>query len=539
MWLQSEIVPNPSDVVRENPVCALTLQKDRGLVSGRASSRSKPVGGRLKRLPKGHVWLVERLDRGSSSCGKAASPDLWEGGGRPRPHRTAWYLKTGHASLHYGKRRKITHATNTVPLGATAAGFRTTKPGELNMQVLNHRRVAFIFFPHLSETTPLDTMPFAVHILRKLVSAQYEIDVFHLGEANSSFGQYFVSDNVRYKRVKLHATTNKTKFVELTLRFARCMHYKCVFSVGLIGSYVGGLVSALSRCPFVLLNDEFPSMYEPPNMYGYSGWLSLERWAASRADAIIVPSDDRHIELRKELRLETDTLFATIRNTPEIELPLENIDWHTRLGIPSDKKIFIHAGSIADWAQVPEILASISYWPAGAVALLHNSRGRDELARYRKQLSHLDNQDRVFWSSDLLSNNMVNSLVNYCTGSFALYRNCGPNFEQIGTSSGKLMRSIVCGTPVIASKFDSLNFVTREGLGRQVMHPSEIPTAVEHLMRNIARYRKQCEMFANYEETLREEACNMIMQRIESSPKRRSDGPFSPRREVNAPYANS
>jgi hypothetical protein len=314
------------------------------------------------------------------------------------------------------------------------------------------------------------------------------------------------------------------------------MHYKYVFSVGLIGSYIGGLVSAVSRCPFVLLNDEFPSMYEPPNMYGHSGWLPLERWAASRADAIIVPSDDRHTALREELRLNTDTPFITIRNTPEIKLPLEHFNWHKRMGIPFGKKIFIHAGSLADWAQVPEILASVSYWPADAVALLHNSRGREELVRYRQQLSHLDNPEKVFWSSDLLPENMVNSLIRHCTGSFALYRNCGPNFDQIGTSSGKLMRSIVCGTPVITSKFSSLNFVSTEGLGRQVTHPSEIPAAVEDLMRNIETYRKQCELFASSETILRAEAWKRIVQCIESSPKRRRDRLLPRSKEVQTPY---
>jgi hypothetical protein len=167
----------------------------------------------------------------------------------------------------------------------------------------------------------------------------------------------------------------------------------------------------------------------------------------------------------------------------------------------------VNAGSLTDWAQVPEILASVSYWPAEAVVLLHNSRAsRDELASYRRQLSHLDNPERVFWSPDLLPENMLNSLVRYCTGSFALYRNTGPNFEQIGASSGKLMRSIVCGTPVITSNFDSLNFVSKEGVGLQVTHPSEIPGAVENLIRNTERYRTQCARFVSSEELLRQEA---------------------------------
>jgi len=284
----------------------------------------------------------------------------------------------------------------------------------------------------------------------------------------------------------------------------------------------------------VLLNEEFPSFFEA--LHPYSGWLPLERWAARRADVIIVPSDNRVTTLRDELQLTTDKPFITVRNTPKLKLPSHHIDWHKYMGIPPDKKIFINAGSLADWAQVPEILASASYWPADAVVLLHNSRAsRDELASYKRQLSHLDNPDRVFWSPELLSENMLNSLVSYCIGSFALYRNTGPNFEQIGTSSGKLMRSIVCGTPVITSNFDSLNFVSKEGVGLQITHPSEIPGAIENLLRNTEGYRTQCERFASSEELLREEAWNRIVQYIEGSPKARVSAPFSEAKMMSTP----
>jgi hypothetical protein len=116
-----------------------------------------------------------------------------------------------------------------------------------------------------------------------------------------------------------------------------------VFSVGLIGSYIGGLISTASRCPFVLLNEEFPSFFEA--LHPYSGWLPLERWAARRADAIIVPSDNRVATLRDELQLNTDKPFITVRNTPELKLPSHHIDWYKCMGIPRGKKIFINAGS--------------------------------------------------------------------------------------------------------------------------------------------------------------------------------------------------
>jgi hypothetical protein len=379
------------------------------------------------------------------------------------------------------------------------------------MRVSNQRRIAFVFCPHLPETTLLETIPFAAHIVRKLANSGCHIDVFLWSEPCSSNHTDFSSENIHCKYVSMYTKRSKMKLVELTLRFARYMTYNCVFSVGLIGSYIGGIISAASRCPFVLLNDEFPSLY------GDSRWLALQRWGARRADVIVVPSDDRHTTLREELQLNADKPFVTIRNTPELILPLVHMDWHRPMGIPYGKKIFIHAGSIADWAQVPEILGSVSYWPEDAVLLLHNSRSGDELVRYRKQLSHLENAERVFWSSELLPEDKLNSLISSCSGSFALYRNAGPNMELIGTSSGKLMRSIACGTPIIASSFKSIEFVTREGLGIQVTHPSEIPIAVDNLMKDGESYRKQCARFAVSEKILREEALNKILQCVRSA----------------------
>ena len=59
----------------------------------------------------------------------------------------------------------------------------------------------------------------------------------------------------------------------------------------------------------------------------------------------------------------------------------------------------------------------------------------------------------------------------------------------VGISSCKLMRSVMCGSPVIASSFDSLRFVSREGIRVQVRHPSEIPAAN---MGNERPYREKC-----------------------------------------------
>jgi hypothetical protein len=83
-------------------------------------------------------------------------------------------------------------------------------------------------------------------------------------------------------------------------------------------------------------------------MHGQSRWLALERWAARRADAIVVPSDDRHTTLREELQRNADRPFVTIRNTPELTLPLVHMDWHRLMGIPYGKKILFMPGHISN-----------------------------------------------------------------------------------------------------------------------------------------------------------------------------------------------
>jgi glycosyltransferase involved in cell wall biosynthesis len=379
------------------------------------------------------------------------------------------------------------------------------------MRVASQRRVAFVFCPHRPEAARLDTMPFAQTLLERLSASGWQVDVF----VWTKFDLYirnFSNGTIQHKYVKMRTANAKMQFLELTLRFARYAAYKCVFSVGQIGSYIGSIISTVSRCPHVLLNEEFPSCW------GRSRWADLERRCARLADAIVVPSDDRHARLREELQLNGDKPFVTVRNTPTVTLPPADTDWHRFLGIPDGKKIFIHAGSIADWAQVPEILCSVNYWPADAVLLLHSRVRGNELANYRKEMSHLDNPGRVFWSIEPLDQNMLNSLIASCSGCFALYRNIGPNVELVGTSSGKLMRSIACGTPVITSSFNSLEFVARDGVGIQVRHASEIPAAVKNLIRNNESFRKRCADFAISEEVHKEKAWRQIIEIVKNAP---------------------
>jgi glycosyltransferase involved in cell wall biosynthesis len=340
-------------------------------------------------------------------------------------------------------------------------------------------------------------MPFAINVIKRLAAADWEVDVFLWEQPLVDYREIF-STAVRFR---YQAATKRmlyrmrpVRLARLTARFMTCTNYQCAFGLGHIGSYLGAVISLASRCPLVILNDEFPSYLAPSRW-----WIPFERWAADQASVLIVPSAERIEHLTEELRLSNQgKAFIEFRNTPKVSHPLERRDWHALLGIPSGKRIFLNAGTLADGMQVPEILSSVVYWPEDAVLLLH-SRAPEQESGYRQHMAHLHVPGRVFWTSAALSDKLLNSLVVHCSGCFALYRNMGPNFLLTGTSSGRLMRSVMCGSPVIVSSFESLRFVSQEGIGVQVSHPSEIPAAIRELTRNERLYRERCLSFAAHE----------------------------------------
>ena len=72
----------------------------------------------------------------------------------------------------------------------------------------------------------------------------------------------------------------------------------------------------------------------------------------------------------------------------------------------------------------------------------------------------------------------------------------------------------MCGSPVIASSFESLRFVSQEGIGVQVSHPSEIPAAIQELTRNERAYRERCLSFATREATREQQSWEDLVRAL-------------------------
>jgi glycosyltransferase involved in cell wall biosynthesis len=350
------------------------------------------------------------------------------------------------------------------------------------------KKIAYVHYPHFANDARLETVPFSLNPVVFLANMGWEVDLY-LWEKPGANYHALLPETVKIKyfrepQLSLHSRLHLLRRLSFPVQFLWRKSYCGVFGYGQIGAYIANIIAKSNQCPFIYFNDEFPSGW------GENPWTQLERQAVQNAAMVVVPDLHRFHPLCQELDVSTKP-YAVLPNMPMIKPPFEEINWHEKLGIPKDYVPFLYAGTMVEWAQIPEILSSLPYWPEKAVLILH-SRSRQSMEKYRKELSHLEVSGKVIWTHESMSDSQINSLVAYCAGNFALYRNTGPNFEYIGFSSGKLMRSLACGSPVIASRLLSLSFVEEFQLGFLVRHPAEIPDAIQGILDNRAAYAQRC-----------------------------------------------
>jgi glycosyltransferase involved in cell wall biosynthesis len=355
------------------------------------------------------------------------------------------------------------------------------------------KKIAFIYYPHGANAARLETMSFALNSVLALGKLGWSVDIFLWEKPAFNYKNLF-SDTVtiRYSRDPKRNPLNGLRPFWLKLMFQSQKNYYCVFGLGQIGVYIANIIAKLNDCPFIYLNDEFPSCWTGKR---WAQWARLERQSVKDAAMILVPDAQRFHPLCQELGISSKP-YAVLPNIPIIQTPFAEIDWHEELGVSKDCLLFLHAGGIGNWSLIPELLSSVKYWPEKAVLVLHG-RSREETKKYRQTVFHLEVPEKVIWNYESMSPEQLNSLVAYCTGNFALYLNTGPNIEYMGFSSGKIMRSLACGSPVIASDLSSLSFIKDYQLGALVKESNEIPNAVEEIMHNRAAYSKRCLEFCN------------------------------------------
>lgn len=359
-----------------------------------------------------------------------------------------------------------------------------------------HKKIAFVFRPHNPNSVRIDTMPFLYNSIAKLAKAGFNIDVFVWEKKGIDYSNYFNERvNIVYNTDtkpgfldKISATPRAEQLKKnYRKQFSSTKTYDAVVGVGQIGSSVAHMMCK-NKIPLIIFNDEFPSTWD-----NSTGWEDDERNAIKNASLVVVPDINRVKPLMDDVGNYNARSFA-LPNIPTADDVIPEINWSIKLNIPHNQKMVLSAGTVADYTQTPEILTTVPYWPENYCLVLHE-RNKERLPFISRLYEHLYIPDKVFWTEGQYPENVLNSLIMYSSINVALYRNLGPNVEYMGFSSGKIMKSIALGVPVITSGFNSLKFISENKLGVNIVHPSDLSSAIKEIRDSGFNYKENCLRF--------------------------------------------
>ncbi len=372
----------------------------------------------------------------------------------------------------------------------------------------NNKKAAIVCSYHVV-TGRLSTVPYAFNVLTMLDEAGWTVDVF-LAEwqhkdyegkfsenINFVFFPYIIHLPARLRMPILQYLLGSWKFKNLQIK-----NYSLVFGLGQVGLYFASLLSRINNSKLVFLNSEFPEIWSHQRL-----WTEKQVEATQYVHTTIVPDAIRFKPLCEQL--------PKLKNKPHFELmnipfPTKNIpiiDWHKRLGIPKDKNIFVHAGGIGEFLMTNELLNSVLCWSEKNILVI---RVPCKINKYIRAYIKIPKTNNIVICDDDITIPELDSLIQYASGSFALYKLHTNNTKYIGKSSGKLLRSLALGTPAICSNSPTFNFVNENKLGffvdddlnninsvlEKIIEDNDILRRnIEYYYQNELDYRRQWEDF--------------------------------------------
>lgn len=358
----------------------------------------------------------------------------------------------------------------------------------------SRKKIAFIFAFPIRTTPILITMPFGLNVIQLLDRKGYQIDVY-LSEYRSDVYAEVFSDNVRVHFLDhnyLFPKEGKWSYYALTGYFRYlCLFrlrntYSHIFASGMAGITLGGMLKRANRkSSFVYMNDEFPDQGKRDI------WVNSEIHFAQKADFVSTPDEFRFPPLCSQIPGLDQKPHYPLPNTPLLEARArtEEIDWHTYFEIPSGKKLFLMAGGLSDSLLIADLMQSVALWPEEAVLII---KGKHNVRGFRETVEHMNIPGRIIWSEESFSPEKLHSLIASCSASICLYDGSNDNLSTVGKSSGKLMRSILFGRPVITSRQESFQFTEDLGIGVMADGQEEIAEAVSYILSHESEMQENC-----------------------------------------------
>ena len=305
-------------------------------------------------------------------------------------------------------------------------------------------------------------------IIQALLSLGLTVDVFAPSE---DFGVSEYGENVN-----AFPAYYRYKWIASNIISSRWRHYSVFSGTTEDPLSVVGLLAALYNKPSVTLSDEIRSG-------SYSGnrsrrWKKLCRWGMRRSDFQIV-NDPVRVDLLKDyLSMQTTESMIVypgcFRNPPpSADRQAMRKKWNVKNDnlVVADSGVFYHEHS-AIW--LIEALVN-----RADINLVIQPLNTDPLSRYL--LTKIQGADRIYMEPRRIEWREAWSQMGAVDIGVAVYRQSGPQFQNMGISSNRLCMFLAMGVPVIVSKQPSFEFVEKYNCGVMVENEHEFINAIDYI----------------------------------------------------------
>lgn len=338
----------------------------------------------------------------------------------------------------------------------------------------------------------LFTMPFGLNVLYFLLKDGYEVEIYLLENYSDKYEEILpTKPKINFIGNLLRGNYNRVKYLRIKLELLTKFNCKNIIAIGQMGAAAANSIFGKNK-NIAYFNDEFPSIFK--NKFLANREIELIK----RASIVALPDFCRLAGLEEDIKfkIEQKKVVEFINSPCWINANhIKKVDWHSKLGIDYSKKIVLFSGGLGPALQVTEMLTSVKLWPEDFI-LVMNSSNLKGLEALRKSLPHLDIADKIIWLDSELSEDDFHSLIASSFCNICLYSNLNSNLFTVGKSSGKAMRSLLLGVPVICSDFPSFDFIKKNKLGSCIVHPLELADALNYLKENQIEIIENCKNYA-------------------------------------------
>jgi len=238
---------------------------------------------------------------------------------------------------------------------------------------------------------------------------------------------------------------------------------------------VTSVIARLAGRPLISLADEIKS----GSYWGDRSkrWKQLCQWGLRSAQLNIVNDECRVTLLRDYAKLPYGPIIVypgCFRAPPPA---IDVAAYRASRGVPVDGLVLGASGNISVLLGMDWLMDSMSALPYCYASV--QPVNIDPFVRYLLQHSRVS--DRILTESQRLSWHDAWAQAPFCDIGLAIYRNQGPQFQQMGISSNRLCMFLAMGVPVIATRQPSFQFLLDYDCGMLVDSSEEFTAAVEHM----------------------------------------------------------